>query len=433
MGGPKGRRGEELVRTDRHVFRSAGWTAAAQICSLGLWVGSSLMAARALGPEGNGELLLGINSVFIAGSITGLSVAGLISANLAAGRIRLKQTLRFATVHSVVAGCITALVLRALRWMPSGGASGFLFEMGGWVSMSAAVLVGLANFRAMLVGLSRIGFMNTQVLVTSAGNAVGWVICWRQGCGPREFFQVWSLAQVIGFIPCIVGLTWDREDEDANAGTMSFRSLFRMSLVLHWGTIALALLSRMVPFVIERVSNLAAVGLYAAGAGVANRVGLVAFALGTSLVGATGRSRNEDEAWSIVVKAGRRLVPLLLFVCVGLGVFAAPLLTLVLGKQYEGVSWIIGALLPGQFVYAILYALVQTFLLTRHNDVIAWSLPLWVGLFVMVPCASIGARFLGGAGGALGESAGYVVAFLASAKIVRKKYERSIIDLFVWK
>jgi O-antigen/teichoic acid export membrane protein len=411
-------------RTIPDIMGPAAWTAGTQVAGTAMWIVASLVAARSLGPAGNGALILSLNEALIASSIAGFSIAGLIAANIASGRLDSSRAATFAWIHGALGGLAAALVLRALRVNAAAPEASAWLDV--WfVGLVVGALLTTDNLRAILIGRRMLTIVNIQSLITTSATAAGWLWCWRHGSGVGAFFAVWGAGRLLGLVPCAAGLLMRRECPPTHANPIGLVPLVARSAVLHGGTVALALLSRATPFLIEKHSPVGQVGLYAVASAVAARVGIVSYAMATSQLGIVGRAKDDDSAWEVLADCSKVLVPLLVVGCLALGLAGPLLLQLVLGPEYRGVGWVVVALLPGQLAYAILFSLVQAYLLARHNDVLTWTAALWAGVAVMVPAVVAGSALMGGFGGALGESFGFLTALLVATALTVRRHGRN--------
>ncbi|MBD2845941.1 polysaccharide biosynthesis C-terminal domain-containing protein, partial [Paenibacillus sp. IB182496] len=127
---------------------------------------------------------------------------------------------------------------------------------------------------------------------------------------------------------------------------------------------------------LERMASVREVGLYTVGTTLAELIWQLPAAAGMVLFAKSAGSKSEGEATRRAAKLLRVMLPVLIAVCLGLGVFAPLAVDLLYGADFDGSAQVIRLLLPG--------IVVMTFFKILNADLAGRGKPLFaLGAYIL--------------------------------------------------
>ncbi len=316
-----------------------------------LGMGISILIARALGPEGRGTYVYPI-------TLVGLMIAALhlsleqANVHLFSGRAVSLADLaaNSGLVASIVAG-ISLLITVALFALRPGGTAAVRSD----ILLAALIVVPFAIHQIYLTGLLQIshhiGAANRVALVSAGvqAGAIGILFV----SGRLTVLAVVLVASGVGIIQWVLTAR-------AVGGLVHlppryipelFRRALRFGLGLHLGLVMVFLQLRLDVFLIERLSGLAAVGIYTLAVMVAESIWMVTDAVAVACLPHQVEACALD-AGRLTLRACRLNIFLALLGAAGLALISYPVIRLAYGAPFLPAVPALLALLPGVVCYS---------------------------------------------------------------------------------
>lgn len=276
--------------------KDAFLTTAADVVSLAVGIGTSIIIARALGPEGKGITYLAALVPGLIVAIVNLGVGPATMAVVAKGRYHVQEiagnnVLLAGSIGSF--GLLSGFAVIALFYdnVLAGVGTNYLL-----IALSLIPMQVLASYlHGVLLGSREYKKYSTQIIAHGITLlALVLVLVWALDLGVLGAITATLAANLL---TCLLLLHWTRKIADG----MSFRPnpayLKHVSLYgaqIHIGGVLGFLNQRLDMFIISLVLNPAAVGIYSISVGLAERLFLISQAAGTVLMQRVAAENNEQ-------------------------------------------------------------------------------------------------------------------------------------------
>jgi O-antigen/teichoic acid export membrane protein len=338
-------------------LRSAVISLAMSMLGVPLALISSVLVARALGPEGKGVYDVVIGSSLFVSSIASLSLPAAFTYFFARGWLRINAAIRVVVavcVFQIVVICIVVLVLSAAGlqsvMLPEGHALGaFILTI-----LLAVVTTVSAFLRAALLGIQDAAGVATTDSVQRVLIVVLFLVAWvglsrlSANALPLVFVGLFIVGSTAS-IPTMRRLLRGRIAQNENAA--SYRELMRYGFANSVADIAQLVSYRIDIYFVSYYAGTAELGRYTLAVLLAQLVWLAPTAGATVLFPAAAAGQVTQ------LSAVTRVARILLYLSAGLGVLivvlAPTMVALVYGPGFEGVAETIMLLMPGIVVFAL--------------------------------------------------------------------------------
>lgn len=379
----------------RSFISGVAVTFAARVLTLAGVVGSSIIVARWLGPQGFGTLAVLNATVALTLQIAS---AGLPSANtyfIAREQTNLGRVWANAILFGVVAGVLSALVILGLgRLNPSwfGGASTRLLALAALsIPFQMLILLGLN----VLLAVGRVGLMNLVDCLSPAFallNAVVAVVILRNGLTTLVSLNTAAAIFSSLLLLLMIGRLARREERATRPDLSLLRQMLRYALKFYVSIMAGFVIFRVDLLIVSHFRGVSEAGVYAVASQVSFLLLMLPGVIATLLFPRVASA--PDARGEFAVKVTRNAAWLMLLVC-----FAAAagsfILPVIYGKGFADATIQLLILLPGVYLVGLESVLVQHFTGTNLPAAIPWFwiLTLTVNLILnltLVP--SFGAR-----------------------------------------
>ena len=385
--------------------RNVAYSGAAQVATLLLAVGTTIVTARWLGPAGRGVLSMIVAGATVGSTVLSLGFAQAVGAYVARSECSTGRAFTLSVIVSVLAGALALLALGTLGRLIPALASVPL----GLVPLGVAAVTlsqaqsAVANAR----GRVELGAANT--VLTAGLLLLGYVAAWLFGgvLGEAALVAswVWLLAQSAGDI---VGWTLiGARAGCAASGAFSAGEFARFSLISYPATLIGQLNLRADVLVLGLLASKAEVGLYATAVVGMSIVTMVPSSLGQALTRPFGQDPAQARRGLRIGIAGAVWGS----VAVGLVLAVAMpvLVPLLLGRDFASISLLVAVLVPGMALFSAAYVTSGYYAITLNRPSLN-TLVAGVALALdMVLLVVLAPRF-GSLGAAVASSVAYACA-----------------------
>lgn len=388
-----------------------------------------VIQSRFLAPEGRGAFVLVVLSVTLFSRLL--------------GQLGVAVTNHMREDHFDEPAEVKPLVHRALLLgLALGLVGGSLVALWGYltpaIGLTTAALAGAAlvpnviwqTKSGILLGQSRIRLWNYVQMASPLLTLIGMLILvvGLDG-GVRAAVFAWALAH---FATASLALLLARDLWSPLRATsiVDVRSRVLVRLALAMGAMqVVALFSyRVELYILERLEDLAAVGIYSIAMQAAESLWLIAAALATAVTAPVVHAR-EDEAVALIKKTALRSLLFTGLAALVVGALAPLVIPHVFGEDFSDAATPLLLLLPGVLLYAPVTVLV-VYLSVRQSRPHLSLLVALTAMVVTLACAVPLISLWGAAGAALASTAGYAAgAALAVAFFIRLRPSADALSL----
>jgi O-antigen/teichoic acid export membrane protein len=392
-------------------------------------LGTNVILARSLGPEGRGVYAVAVVTPAI---IALLAQLGIQNANVyytSKKLIALDELAGHAVALALVLGTLCFAVI--LGYVEVTHSRRFLGIGSEYVLVACAALpfyLLTIFFQGILQGTERFVHFNvvllTQYAAPTLGLFVGVVVLRGQTLGAVAAWTASAVVTSLVSVGCVAGLT----RLSLRLRTSTLRTLLRFGLVGYLGTLTSFVNYRFDVFIVNFFAGARQVGLYAVGTGLAEIVWYLASAAGTVLAPRVASSAREEA--DRVTEAVSRVVALLALVAAAaIAVLAPFVIVWFFGEDFAESKWAVWLLLPGIVTFSA-GRILSMYLLGRGRlpvDLVASFIGLVLTLvldLLLIP------RF-GFRGAAVASSVAYTAAMLVDMRWVVRNSNITVRGLLV--
>jgi O-antigen/teichoic acid export membrane protein len=395
------------------MSRDAFWNALSRVLSVVLMLAATVVVARQLGPEGQGQYAV---IVTFAATVVQFGTLGLHSSNtyqLAQSRELLKalaaNSLWISLLFGGLVAALSVACCRLANW-PSGESDAILWLGGAMIpSRLYFVLAG-----SILLGLGQFGWFNTLQVLNYASILVATLVCSQFEAGPAQYVTATMLASTaIGLLS--FAALWRQGARSLAFDLQTLGAGTRYAAKVHVVCFLGFLILRGNVFLIETFHGAAEAGLYST----AGQVGDVLSLLPASFAMILFPKLVDDSAhrWQKTVSAMRAVALYMLLACTGCMALTSIGLRLAFGTAYLPAAPIVLSLLPASCFLSLTSVLSQYLAAVGFPRALigVWT----VGLLAMIACGLLFIPQWGGVGAGISQSITYAAVFLLELYVVR--------------
>ena len=379
-------------------------------------LGTNVILARSLGPEGRGVYAVAVVTPAI---IALLAQLGIQNANVyytSKKLIALDELAGHAVALGLVLGTLCFAVI--LGYVEVTHSRRFLGIGSEYVLVACAALpfyLLTIFFQGILQGAERFVQFNvvllTQYAAPTFGLFVGVVVLRGQTLGAVAAWTASAVVTSLVSVTCVAALT----RLSLRLRTSTLRTLLRFGLVGYLGTLTSFVNYRFDVFIVNFFAGGRQVGLYAVGTGLAEIVWYLASAAGTVLAPRVASSAREEA--DRVTEAVSRVVALLALVAAAaIAVLAPFVIVWFFGEDFAESKWAVWLLLPGIVTFSV-GRILSMYLLGRGRlpvDLVAS----FIGLVLTLALDLLLIPRFGFRGAAVASSVAYTAAMLVDMRWV---------------
>lgn len=336
------------------AVRAGAHTVGAAAVSIGLIFSSTVVISRELGPTAKGVFDLAVAASSLLALAVGFALPTGITFAIAKRVVSPRRTIRVAFLVSLaqIVGAATILVVaRNSGVIAAMLPSDLVVPVIAIIALGTGITALSASLKAVCVGLGRIIRANVADVTGKGALVVGCLLAGFIADGHPDVLAlliVWigsMLVSVVGF--GVVGT----EAPLATASREGLRTAVRIALP-SWATNVIQYLNyRLDLFLVALFLTTADVGTYALAGSVAQLVWVLSNSAAMVLYPAVASGENAINLEARASTIARLAVASGAFLAIVLGLFAAPLVHLVFGPQFDGATVAIWWLLPGIVVF----------------------------------------------------------------------------------
>jgi len=341
------------------LWRSGLHTLGTSIVSIPLVIVSSIVVARALGPEGKGSFELVLATAALMSVALGFSLPAGVTYAVARGRVNLFALAKQLTSLALLEGAVVAIVLLALRNTTAAPAL-LPPEMGSWVIVAIVVLFIFTEtssyWRAMLIGREEIiranqrDFISRMLQLVIILASIGLLTLWGEKVTAGLLI---GLSVVTAILKNPLFLETLREPFRKASGDSGLREVLVFALPCYLASLAQFLNYRLDVFFVSFFAGVAAVGLYTLAVTLAQVIWLISNAAATILL---PRVAAAHETTTETASQTARVTRLALWASAAsalmLALCANYLLTWIYGEAFRGSLAPLLWLLPGIVIFS---------------------------------------------------------------------------------
>ena len=401
------------------LSRDALWNAISRILSVALMLAATIVVARRLGPEGQGQYAVAIT---FAATVVQFGTLGLQSSNtflLAQSRGLLgalsANSLWISVIFGSLMAAFSAACCRFANWPST--------ESGALLWLSAAMIPSRLYFvlaGSILLGIGQFGAFNLLQVLNYGSILAASLICSQLDAGTAAFVTATMLASnAIGLL-CFAAL-WKLGARSLAFDRKILRTGTRYAAKVYVVCFLGFVILRGNVFLIEMFHGSAEAGRFA----IAGQIGDVLSLLPASFAMILFPKLVDDPThrWRRTVSAMRSVAAYMLLACTGCVCLAGVALRLTLGEAYLSAAPIVFCLLPATCFLSL------TSVLSQYLAAIGFPralLGVWAfGLGVMIASGLMFIPSFGGIGAGISQSLTYAAVFVLELYIVRRTWPKA--------
>ena len=411
------------------LVRSASFTLAARVAAFGFSLGTNVILARSLGPEGRGVYAV---AVLIPALISLFAQVGLGSSNvyhLSKGLIEPDELVGHAASMALLLGSLG--IVGVFAYVDLAGAARFAGIGSGFVLVSCFALPFLlltVFLQGVLNGAQRFGEYNVVLLVQYASTSLALMVAMAVARGSTTAAVVAWTVSTVATASVAVACVGQLARLSIRFRPSTLRKLLRFGLISYFSSLSSFANYRLDVLIVNLFAGARQVGLYAVATGLAEMVWYLPNAAGIVLAPKVASS-EPGAADRLTEQVCRVVTVLALFVAGVLALFAPFVVVLFFGSAFAESAWGVWYLLPGIVTFSVARVL-SMYLLGRNRlkvDLLASVVGLGMTLlldFLLIP------RF-GFRGAAVASSIAYTVAMVVDLVWLSRRSSISIRDLLI--
>ncbi len=326
-------------------------TFSAKVIMVGLGLVAGILVARTLGPEGKG--IFAFLSA-LAGIAIQFGNLGLQNANtyfIGKDRTKTFDLLGNSLWVGLILGSIIALgIYAAWAWYPNkiaGSIDGGLIIM---TLVSIPFTLLSLFFQNILLGQQAFVLYNIIQILSQVAITVGVIIMMFMGLGIRGLVLLSTAVGIISSITywVLVGI---KSQFSFHFNFPLFKESLRYGIKSYLTTFFAFLILRSDLYLVNLYRGAAETGLYSLAAGFADLFQLLPMSIGMVLF--PRLAENQSTSGEVTARVVRITTIIMFFLCLGTGIFAQPIITLLYGEAFRASALPFIILLPGIFFYSI--------------------------------------------------------------------------------